>query len=94
MAQVRRLEHVNRDRGYRFTADGRDPITDLVTRVITDSGLSLKAIETRSGVCASTLGKWQNGKTKRPQNATIEMVLRQLGYRRIVIGPDGKELTW
>jgi len=90
--QYRRPEHVTRDSGYRFT-DGRDPILELVTRVITDSGMSLKAIEAKSGVCAPTLRKWQNGDTKRPQNATVEIVLRTLGYRRIVLGPDGKEVT-
>jgi hypothetical protein len=87
----RRLEHVNRDRGYRFT--DRDPILELVTRVITDSGWSLKRIEERCGVCAPTLRKWQNGETRRPQNATVDMVLRTLGYTRKVFGPDGKEFT-
>lgn len=93
MAQARRLEHLERDRGYRFT-DGRDPILELITRLVTDSGYSLAAIEDRCGVCASTIRSWQTGKTKRPQNATVEMVLRTLGYRRAVIGPDGKERRW
>jgi len=90
MAQARRLEHLSRDRGYRFT-DGRDPVLEQVTRVITDSGLTLKAIETKCGVCTSTMRKWQNGECKRPQNATVEMVLRTLGYRRIIVTPDGRE---
>jgi len=90
MAQARRLEHLSRDRGYRFT-DGRDPVLEQVTRVITDSGLALNAIEAKCGVCASTMRSWQQGKTKRPQNATVEMVLRTLGYRRVIIGPNGKE---
>jgi len=92
-ATIHRLEHLSRDTGYRFT-DGRDPMLELVSRLITESGLSLKAIEARCGVCAPTLRKWQNGDTKRPQNATVEMVLRTLGYRRVVLGPDGKERGW
>jgi hypothetical protein len=89
---ARNLSHLNRDRGYRFT--DRDPVLELVSRVITDSGLSLAAIEAKSGVCAPTLRKWMNGVTKRPQNATVDMVLRQLGYTRHVVGPDGKVLTY
>jgi hypothetical protein len=91
--QIRRLDHLARDTGYRFT-DGRDPILELVSRLITDSGFSLNAIESRCGVCANTMRSWQNGKTKKPQNATVEMVLRTLGYRRAIIGPNGKEYRW
>jgi hypothetical protein len=90
-APVRNPAHVNRDSGYRFT-DGRDPVLELVSRAVTDSGWSLKRIEDKSGVCAPTIRKWQNGQTKRPQNATVEMVLRTLGYTRRIFGPDGKEL--
>jgi hypothetical protein len=86
---VRNLSQLSRDTGYRFT--DRDPILELVTRIITDSGWSLKAIESKSGVCSSTLRKWQNGETRRPQNATVDMVMRILGYTRKVFGPDGKE---
>jgi hypothetical protein len=90
-ARPRNLSHLTRDTGYRFT--DRDPILELVTRIITDSGWTLKAIENKSGVCSSTLRKWQNGETKRPQNATVDMVMRILGYTRKVFGPDGKEFT-
>jgi hypothetical protein len=90
---IRRLDHLARDSGYRFT-DGRDPILGMISRLITDSGLSLNAIEARCGVCSSTMRSWQNGKTKKPQNATVEMVLRTLGYRRAIIGPKGREIRW
>jgi len=91
-APTRNLAHLNRDRGYRFT--DRDPVLILVTRVITDSGMALKAIENKCGVTAHTMRQWQSGKTKRPQNATVDMVLRTLGYTRQVIAPDGKVLTY
>jgi len=59
---------------------------------VTNSGWALKAIENKCGVCSSTIAKWQDGRTKKPQNATVEMVLRTLGYTRKIFGPDGKEL--
>lgn len=76
----RNLAHVARDRGYRFR--DRDPVLVRVTEIITNSGVSLKALEVKSGVCAATVAKWLNGTTRRPQNATIDMVLRHLGWRR------------
>jgi len=85
----RNLQHLNRDRGYRFT--DQDPVLAIVSRVITDSGWTLKAIENKCGVCSNTLSRWMDGRTKRPQNATVEMVLRTLGYTRKVFGPDDKE---
>jgi transcriptional regulator with XRE-family HTH domain len=93
MAQgkARNLTHISRDIGYRFV--DRDPILELVANAITDSGLSLKAIENRCGVTSKTIAKWMNGGTRRPQNLTIEFVLRAIGYRRAVLRPDGTEVT-
>jgi len=91
-APKRNLSHLKRDTGYRFT--DRDPVLELVTRCITDSGTALAAIEAKCGVTSQTMRQWQKGVTRRPQNATVDMVLRALGYRRTVIGPDGKVLTY
>jgi len=88
-AKPNNLVHLYRDTGYRFTGDGRDPVLDEVTRAITNSGLGLKTIEDRCGVTRGCMSAWQNGKTRRPQNATVEMVFRTLGYHRVLIGPDG-----
>jgi hypothetical protein len=84
----RRLEHLERDRGYRFT--DRDPILELVSRAITDSGWSLKGIEDKCGVTTTTLRAWQSGRTRRPQNSTVEMVLRTLGWSRVIYDPRGR----
>jgi DNA-binding transcriptional regulator YiaG len=78
---IRNLAHLNRDRGYRFV--DRDPILDEISRLITDSGLSAQTIAMRSGVTARTITNWQNGRTKKPQNLTVDHVLIALGYRRI-----------
>lgn len=61
----------------------RDPVLDEITRAITDSGRSLSWIAERSGVSKNTLYMWESGKTRRPQNLTVEFVLRVLGYERI-----------
>jgi hypothetical protein len=81
-AAARNLTHLHRDRGYRFV--DRDPVLDEVCRLITDSGLSSQTIAMRSGVSAQTINSWLGGRTKRPQNLTVDHVLLALGYRRMV----------
>ena len=76
----RNLAHVTRDRGYRWSE--RDPILDEVCRLITNSGLSAAAVAARAEITAATVNAWLSGHTKRPQNATIDAVLRALGFRR------------
>ena len=70
--------------GYRFI--DKDPILDELNPLIEDqmaSGRVTKAqIERESGVCASTVNAWLNGKTRRPQNATIDFVLKAMGFHR------------
>lgn len=43
---------------------------------------SLASIERRSGVCASTMRKWLNNTTRRPQNLTITFAMRAAGFER------------
>jgi len=45
-----------------------------------DAGISLAKIADRSGVCLTTLNNWFDGKTKRPQYATVRAVARAIGY--------------
>ena len=59
----------------------KDPIIDEIRTVIKDSGVSHKWIEEESGVTAVTLRAWFYGTTKKPQAATINAVLRSLGYK-------------
>ena len=86
--RARNLAHINRDRGYRWTA--RDEVLEEIAGMITDSGLSIGDIIERvldlSGntihISYSTIANWQSGKTKRPQNWTVEWVAYALGYER------------
>ena len=77
---VRNLNHLTRDKGYRF--QDRDPILEFITNDITDSGWPLSLISERSGVSIGTLSNWQSGKTKHPQNITVDAVLKALGWTR------------
>ena len=77
---VRNLNHLDRDRGYRFT--DRDPILEFIANDITDSGWPLSYVALRSGVTIGTLYNWLSGKTKHPQNIKVEAVLIALGWSR------------
>jgi hypothetical protein len=59
---------------------GQDPaIIDIKAM---SKGIALSDIEDAGGPSTSCLRSWFRGKTKRPQNATIEAAGRALGFRR------------
>jgi len=87
MRTVRNLAHLDRDVGYRW--QDADPVLEFIRNDITDSGWPLAYVAERSGVSVSTLRGWQNGRTKHPQNATVEAVLRALGWERKISGIKG-----
>lgn len=66
-------------KSYNFT--DKDPIIDQVRTVIQNSGDTFKAVSNASGVSVTTIRKWLDGGTKRPQAASINAVLRALGYK-------------
>jgi hypothetical protein len=70
-------------KSYNFV--DKDPVIDEIRTVYQDSGVNYKWIEENSGVTAQTLSNWFNGKTKKPQSATIEAVLRAMGYKRAIV---------
>jgi hypothetical protein len=59
----------------------KDPIIDEIRTIYDASGVNYKWITDSSGVTAQTLMNWFSGRTKRPQAATINAVLRCLGYK-------------
>jgi hypothetical protein len=86
---LRKVRHVNRDRGYRF--DGRtDPAMIELCQLITDSGKNVATIclavrSDSKGVCnisPTTVSNWLSGKTRRPQNWTMNWVGFSLGFER------------
>ena len=62
----------------------KDPIIDEIRTVVKESGATYQYIHALSGVSTNTLSKWFDGSTKRPQAATINAVLRALGYQLTV----------
>lgn len=76
MAYVRVL------RSYRFI--DKDPVIDEMRTVVQDEGLikKLKIVADLSSLSVGTIDSWFNGKTKRPQNASIMAVMTSLGYQR------------
>jgi hypothetical protein len=69
-------------KSYNFV--DKDPIIDEVRAIYEASGANYKWIEERSGVTTATMHGWWGGKTRKPQAATINAVLRVLGYK---LGP-------
>jgi hypothetical protein len=70
-------------KSYSFT--DKDPIIDEVATAIRDCGVNYKWIEQESGVTSTTLRAWFYGKTRKPQAATINAVVRSLGYKLALV---------
>jgi DNA-binding phage protein len=64
-------------KSYNF--QDKDPIIDELRTVVGHT--TYKQIEEDSGVTSQTLRAWFGGKTRRPQAATVNAVLRALGYK-------------
>lgn len=67
----------------------KDPAIDELRTVIEDhfgrriNPVSLKGVQINGGPTVGCMNQWFYGKTKRPQNATIEAAGRALGYKRV-----------
>ena len=66
-------------KSYNFI--GKDPIIDEIRTVVQQHGASYKDIHEQSGVATATLSAWFTGPTKKPQSATINAVLRSMGWK-------------
>lgn len=64
-------------RSYNFT--DFDPVIDKVRTIVQDANTTYKKIHEDSGVSRTTMSNWFNGKTRRPQFATVNAVARALG---------------
>jgi len=63
----------------------KDPMIDEVRTIVERSGASYKWVNEESGVSVNTLSKWFDGTTRRPQAATMNAVLRSLGFKLGVV---------
>jgi hypothetical protein len=73
-------------KSYNFV--DKDPIIDEIRTVYQDSGANYAWVHEHSGVSTNTLNNWFSGVTKRPQAATINAVLRSLGYKLGVVANE------
>lgn len=66
--------------GYRLL--DHDPALDEFRRAWKSDPQVKARICRRSGVSASCISSWLAGRTRKPQNITIEFVMRAMGYER------------
>lgn len=59
----------------------KDPLIDYIRTIINESGETLTKISNDSGVNVHTISKWLYGETKQPRAASVNAVLRVLGYK-------------
>jgi DNA-binding phage protein len=69
----------------------KDPIIDEIRTVYQESGVNYQWLHENAGVSTTTLTNWFSGKTKKPQAATINAVLRAMGYKLGIV-PYGKQV--
>jgi hypothetical protein len=67
------------DRSYNFI--DKYTVIDELRTLVEDDGRSYTAICARAGINFSTMKKWFNGKTIRPQAPTLNAVARVFGKR-------------
>jgi hypothetical protein len=77
---------------YKFMS--KDPAIDAFKTVVQDrygkvTRKALKEIDAGGGPRVGTMNAWFYGKTKRPQNCTIEAAIRAMGYRRKIVKWNG-----
>lgn len=65
-------------KSYNFV--DKDPVIDKLRTVIAQEGESYTHLQKTSGVSTTTMYGWFNGRTKRPQFATVMAVFRAMGY--------------
>lgn len=71
----------------------KDPIIDEVRTVFQGAQVSKRWVEEHSGVTSTTLHAWFDGKTRRPQAATINAVLRALGKKLGVVDLEARDIV-
>jgi DNA-binding phage protein len=68
----------------------KDPIIDRMRTMVQREGIKYSEIHARSGVTPSTMHNWFDGKTRRPQFATVMAVVHALGYKVVYVKRGGK----
>ena len=89
-ARTRKARRPNTIKSRRETQDHgaiRDPIMDEIADMIYMDSRSINGLAADCGpfgMSPGTIYNWINGKTRRPQNMTIDWLLEALGKERII----------
>jgi hypothetical protein len=78
--------------GYRYVE--KDPVIHELIDLVNKDPRSVTAIAKDAFIAPSTLMNLDHGKTRRPQNATIEFLLRAMGKKRVIVDADPNEKVW
>lgn len=68
----------------------QDPIIDALRTARTDAKMSYTQVSEASKVSKSTVNNWENGRTKRPQFATVVAVARACGKTGVMFDSKGQ----
>ena len=71
----------------------KDPIIDEIRTIVQQHGATYKDIHEHSGVSPGTLTAWFAGATKKPQAATINAVVRSMGWKLGLVPYDTAPLV-
>ena len=80
---------INIYKTYNFV--NKDPVIDKLRTRMQDTGTTYKQIHEKSNVSKACLAGWFQGKTRRPQHATIVAVARAMGGRYDLTFPKRKK---
>lgn len=58
----------------------KDPVIDRLRTLFQDNGITNESVQEAGGPKAATLRAWFEGKTLRPQHATLNAALRTTGH--------------
>jgi hypothetical protein len=78
--------------GYRYV--DKDPVIHELIGLVNKDPRSVTAIAKDAFIAPSTLLALDHGKTRRPQNATIEFLLRSLGKKRKIVDIEPGDEVW
>jgi len=77
-----RISHSAASKAYRFKDTLRDPVMLEAISLLEADPRSIIEIAHASRLSPQTLYNMIHGKTRKPQNATLDFLFRELGYRR------------
>lgn len=76
---------------YKFRGRQDPDIHKIKDMFLNANDMTKTELSRKSGVSMSTHGNWFRGKTRQPQNATIEATGRALGFRRQWVAYNGRK---